>query len=652
MAGPIAAGALRIGASITRSAKLFKRGIDSSTEVGGGTVKATIRKISQTNSKIKVEKKKQARFDREVRERMAQRAKESGLENKKLSKASGSLLTKVIKKPLDALVKLLMAWVVDNLPRLIKMVENTGKRIRIFSAALKSTFTQTGSVIRSLGAIVVAYAKNIATFDFNDSKGRVKKAQAEYEENVDGLKSSFGEMKEVWGREEEDLDKILTSLESGESLTNSLKAVDEAFKPDAVEVTPTTSAVGPGSAGPGSGGKNKWGMSTETATNTKWRPILDLIASAESVDGSYDSAYPSKTIPGLSNMSIAEAIQASGGQDSQGRNLAIGRYQFTTADKQAAAVGLKSTDKFSPENQDKMAIGLIEGKREVSMDRLRTDPYGAQMELAKEWAGLAAPDTQKSYYDGDKVNASSRTTADITGAFSETLNPPKQESQAATPNTQQPQPAGSQTGADARGMTLGNKLTSSDFNTTDRSVPSPIIKTSGFGMRNGRMHRGIDFAPPDGTRGWYCGLNVNGKVSFIGTDSGYGKFVMVQVGNVDLLFGHLEQISPGIRVGTKYTAGQPIGEVGSTGRSSGTHLHFEARPAGGGGGTGYNPEPYVKHLIFGKLQKKTNAQKVSMNGNSGAKSDQIASAAASNRTGAGSRTHSSTTVIGIQPILT
>ena len=84
------------------------------------------------------------------------------------------------------------------------------------------------------------------------------------------------------------------------------------------------------------------------------------------------------------------------------------------------------------------------------------------MELAKEWAGLAAPDTQKSYYDGDKVNASSRTTADITGAFSETLNPPKHRVSSRQPltpsNHNQP---GRQTGADARGMTLGNKLTSS-----------------------------------------------------------------------------------------------------------------------------------------------------------------------------------------------
>ena len=194
-------------------------------------------------------------------------------------------------------------------------------------------------------------------------------------------------------------------------------------------------------------------------------------------------------------------------------------------------------------------------------------------------------------------------------------------------------------------MTIGDTLTSKDFNTMDKSVPSPIIKTSGFGPRWGRMHKGIDFAPPDGARGWYCGLNVNAKVSFVGQGPGYGNFVIIQVGNIDLLFGHLSQISPGIRVGAKYTAGQPIGEVGSTGTSTATHLHFEARPAGGGYGTGINPEAYVKHLIFGRLKKKTKSDKVTLSGNSNAKSAELNKKANSNRTGAGSNNGDKVAVI-------
>ncbi len=647
MALPLAAGALRVGSSILRKAKIFKRGIDATADVGRGTVKKTISKIQSTNKKIKTEKKKQARFDTQIQEEVSRRAKESGLEKKRLTKKSGGLLEKVIKRPLAALLKLLAAWVVDNLPRIIEFVENTTKRIRIFVAAIKNSFMKIGSIIASLGRIIVAYAKNIKELDFNDTSGRIKKANEELGQNVEDLNTSFAELKNVWGREGKELDKVLESLENGESLDIALKAVDKEF---AVDVAPQTPAVGPGSRSAGTPGTNKWGMSTSAVTNTKWTPLLNLIASAEAKDGSYDSAYPSKIIPGLSGMSIADAIEKSGGKDSTGKHYAIGRYQFTRADEQAAAVGLKPTDPFSPVNQDKMAIGLITKKRKISADTLKNDPYKAQMELSKEWAGLAAPDTQKSFYDGDGVNHSSRTTNQIRTSFSEVLAPQVQQQQqpapAAAPNTQQ------QGGADNRGMTLGSRLTSKDFNTMDKSVPSPIVKTSGFGPRGGRIHRGIDFAPPNGARGWYCGLNVNGKVSFVGTGSGYGNFVIVQVGNVDLLFGHLNQVSPGIRVGAKYTAGQPIGEVGSTGRSSGTHLHFEARPVGGAGGSGFNPEPYVKYLIFGKLTKQTKAQKVALTGNSGAKAEQLASAAASNRTGAGAKQQDVAIIIATQPIIT
>ena len=77
MAGPIAAGALRVGASILRGARVFKRGINATVDVGTGTARSTVNKIKQTNAKIKTEKKKQYRFDREINERMRQRAKES-----------------------------------------------------------------------------------------------------------------------------------------------------------------------------------------------------------------------------------------------------------------------------------------------------------------------------------------------------------------------------------------------------------------------------------------------------------------------------------------------------------------------------------------------------------------------------------------------
>ena len=431
MAAPVAA--LRVGASILRGAKIFRRGISATVDVGTGTARSTVSKIKQTNAKIKTEKKKQVRFDREINERMRQRAKEGGLEGKRITKASANIIQKVLKRPIDALLKLLLAWTVDNLPRLIKMVENTAKRIRIFSAAVKSTFGQTGSIIRSLGKILIAYAKNLATLDFSDSKGRVEKAQAELDGNINDLESSFSEMKNVWGREEADLDKILVSLESGESLSEAMKAIDTSFDAGDSTVEPQTPAVGVG--GGNYDGQNAWGMKTSTATNTKWSPILDLIASAEAIDGSYSSAYNpsgSSIVPGLENMSIKDAVAKTGGVDGNGKHYAIGRYQFTTLTTgQAALAKLSLNDKFSPANQDKIAIELIK-RRGATFENIKKDPKAAQFNLSQEWAGLANPNTGKSYYDGDGVNASKRSTADIQGVFKSSVNAPPQTN---TPNS-------------------------------------------------------------------------------------------------------------------------------------------------------------------------------------------------------------------------
>lgn len=196
-----------------------------------------------------------------------------------------------------------------------------------------------------------------------------------------------------------------------------------------------------------SGGANNYGMVQDAVTDTKWKPILNLIASAESINGSYSSAYHpngSKIIPGLENMSIEDAVASSGGVDSNGRHYAIGRYQFTTlTTDQAARANLKVTDKFSPANQDKMAIALIEGKKGVTFDMLKNNPAKAQMRLAEEWAGLPKDTSNKSVYGNDGVNAAHRTTAEVQDAIGETLRggiqtppPPKPTTQPAPAQTQ------------------------------------------------------------------------------------------------------------------------------------------------------------------------------------------------------------------------
>ena len=93
-----------------------------------------------------------------------------------------------------------------------------------------------------------------------------------------------------------------------------------------------------------------------------------------------------------------------------------------------------------------------------------------------------------------------------------------------------------------------------------------------------RAHKGVDYAAPRGTPIWSTG---DGKVSFRGTKGGYGKTVIVNHGTrYSTLYAHLRSFAKGVRNGTRVKQGQVIGYVGTTGLSTGPHLHYEFRVNG------------------------------------------------------------------------
>lgn len=112
--------------------------------------------------------------------------------------------------------------------------------------------------------------------------------------------------------------------------------------------------------------------------------------------------------------------------------------------------------------------------------------------------------------------------------------------------------------------------------------PLPFSRiTSGFALREHPIsgewlqHKGIDFAAPEGTPIRSTG---DGVIEFAGVQNGYGNLVIVRHGPVySTAYAHMSQIPPHIRRGTKVEQGELIGYVGSTGWSSGPHLHYEFR---------------------------------------------------------------------------
>jgi murein DD-endopeptidase MepM/ murein hydrolase activator NlpD len=105
------------------------------------------------------------------------------------------------------------------------------------------------------------------------------------------------------------------------------------------------------------------------------------------------------------------------------------------------------------------------------------------------------------------------------------------------------------------------------------------IMRSGFGERNHpllhymKMHTGVDWAAPYGTPIFAAG---NGAIDEIGVKGGYGKYVRIRHANgYQTAYGHMTAFARGLNVGSKVRQGQVIGFVGSTGLSTGAHVHFE-----------------------------------------------------------------------------
>lgn len=120
-----------------------------------------------------------------------------------------------------------------------------------------------------------------------------------------------------------------------------------------------------------------------------------------------------------------------------------------------------------------------------------------------------------------------------------------------------------------------------------RSVRKALILTpidgarisSGFGRRRHpilgytKMHRGIDFAAPRGTPVYAAG---HGTIEVAGRNGGYGKYVRIRHnGSYKTAYAHLRGFGRGVSRGRRVRQGQVIGYVGSTGRSTGPHLHYE-----------------------------------------------------------------------------
>ena len=125
------------------------------------------------------------------------------------------------------------------------------------------------------------------------------------------------------------------------------------------------------------------------------------------------------------------------------------------------------------------------------------------------------------------------------------------------------------------------------FDAVGKSAVKALMKTpingaslsSGYGMRKhpilgyDRLHQGVDFAAPTVTPIMAAGT---GFIEKIGMNGGAGNYIKIKhVNGYKTAYGHMNKFAAGLKKGSKVTQGQTIGFVGSTGMSTGPHLHYE-----------------------------------------------------------------------------
>ena len=125
------------------------------------------------------------------------------------------------------------------------------------------------------------------------------------------------------------------------------------------------------------------------------------------------------------------------------------------------------------------------------------------------------------------------------------------------------------------------------FNAEGKNVTKTIMKTpldgakltSSYGVRKhpilgyNKLHKGVDFAAATGTPIYAAG---NGVIEYAGRNGAYGKYIRIKHNSsYKTAYAHLNNIKKGIGKGVRVNQGEIIGYVGTTGRSTGPHLHYE-----------------------------------------------------------------------------
>jgi murein DD-endopeptidase MepM/ murein hydrolase activator NlpD len=496
------------------------------------------------------------------------------------SASGGSFLGKLVK----ALGFITAGWILRRLPtwigyakEFIARIEELGRITRSFVGNITSFFS---NLFNTLGEL----KNNLLRFDLFDSQRNVRNSFDELTKSIDGMEKDFEDAINVFTT---DLTKQIDGVRVGSYSGEEVPEQKEGFTPSPPDKTGTYESAPSG--------------------------LFELIAGGE---GGYESMNRGNAgdSPGgakkylgknLQDMTLSEIMSL----QSRGTVFAVGKYQIITQTMPGFVNWLQSkgydpkTTKYSAKIQDLYPQYTVESKRPIVgkfLSGSMNDIQKANLELAAEFASVGVPFDMKagsygggwpkydikkgeSLYSGRGGNRASITPEQVQKALAEA----KKSGGKISAPSQTTQP-------------------SQQTKVTPLSAKVPAL-FKGEGIGAGRNHMGRDIATEAGTA---LVAFTDGTIITTGLDNGgYGYYVVWKDSSgVEHLYGHMLE-KPSFANGQKVSRGTILGRVGSTGRSSGPHLHWEISPRVGE--VGYKRSNAIDPLSYGFSMSLPFAQKVS-----------------------------------------
>ena len=348
--------------SIRSSLSSFGKGLRSANESSRGIVRTVNegnvakRKSIFERSKLFL-KRRQAVLRRE-QEDLVEATKVSSFVNRSPAKKIASSTKGFLGRIMDFLGTIVVGWILLNLPRIIKGVEALIEKIQAVIKVLQEWYNKVVSWFTNFNATLTQKLQELNLISFEGDK-----------KDIEGEVNTSNTV----------LDNIIQDIEDGiDRLKNWTK---ETFGPKFSTTKTTEPSTSPG------GGNNRVSTSKFVNKNLGGQPqgVLELIRGAE---GGYESMFPSETISGLTEMTIAEVVALQKEKLKDGReSAAVGAYQMLYPDRYVEAAGLTLSSKFTPENQDRLAQAFL-AERGLTAEKAAKDPAGFAKGLAQGFAGI------------------------------------------------------------------------------------------------------------------------------------------------------------------------------------------------------------------------------------------------------------------------